>query len=117
MKLFTAAALILATAGVASAASSTSSVVVVPSSLSYKQIAAACPGALAGIGFTLNHLRIAEAPGVSSDIDSANASAQTILLSLGAQSASVRANAAKHTIAAKHATLASHDRVACIAHD
>ncbi len=116
MKFAAAAVWTLATAGIALAAGSTT-VTVAPSSLGYRQMSAACPGALAAMSFTLHHLRIAEAAGATTDIDSKNPNAQSIVVALGAQRAKVWANAAQHTVTAKHVVLASNKKVACVTHD
>ncbi|MBV8066861.1 MAG: hypothetical protein JO113_02705, partial [Candidatus Eremiobacteraeota bacterium] len=66
---------------VAMGAAATSSVTVQPSSIGFKQALASCPaGSLAAISLTLGHLRVAEGPGVDSDIDDANPNAQTVTL-------------------------------------
>ncbi|HEY6485368.1 MAG TPA: hypothetical protein VIX83_03155 [Candidatus Cybelea sp.] len=114
MKTF-AAVLLLVTLGVTGAGGS---VTVNPSSIGFKDAIAACPsGTLAALTLTLGHLRIAEASGVDSDIDDANPSAQSLMLSKGSQSATVKVNAAKNSVTAKHVTLKSSGRVACIAPD
>jgi len=70
---------------------------------------------MASMSFSLSHLRIAPAPGVESDIDDANPNAQVIMLTGEGKAATVTANAAKHTLTAKHVTLVSARRAACIA--
>jgi hypothetical protein len=110
------AALALVAALGAGAASS--SVTVQPSSIGFKAALAACPsGTLAAISLTLGHVRVAEASGVDSDIDDANPAAQTITLTSGTKSATATVNAHANTVAAKHVTLASGKRVACVAPD
>jgi|SRR5579883_210306 len=100
------------------ASGSPASVTVTPSSIGFKEALAACPaGTLAAISITLGHMRVSEAPGVNSDVDDANPNAQTIALSSSGKSATANVNAAKHTVAAKHVTLASGKRVACVAPD
>lgn len=95
-----------------------SGVTVQPSSIGFKQALAACPaGTLAAISLTLGHLRVAEGPGVDSDIDDANPNSQTVALSNGSNNATATVNASKNTVAAKHVTLASGRRVACVAPD
>jgi hypothetical protein len=95
-----------------------SSVIVQPSNISFKQALAACPsGTLGAISFALSHLRVAEAPGVDTDIDSANPNAQTVMLTSGNRAASAFVNASKHIVAAKNVTLGSSKRVACVAPD
>ena len=99
------------------AANASTSVTVQPSSLTFKEAMAACPGALAGITITLNHVRIAEQPGVTSDIDDADPMAQAIALSAsGGASAKVTVNAKTHQVVAKNVKLSGHN-VACIAPD
>ncbi|MBV9718130.1 MAG: hypothetical protein JOZ77_02355 [Candidatus Eremiobacteraeota bacterium] len=89
-----------------------------PSSIGFKQALASCPsGSLAAISLTLGHVRVAESAGVDSDIDAANPSAQSVMLSNGNASATVMVNASKNTVSARHVTLASSKRVACIAPD
>jgi hypothetical protein len=78
---------------------------------------AACPGALAGITFTLGHVRIAEQAGVSSDVDDANPAAQTIVLTpASGGGANVTVDATKHLVTAKNVKL-SGNNVACVAPD
>jgi hypothetical protein len=100
------------------AAGAPATVAVQPSSIGFKSALAACPsGTLASISLTLGHVRVAEAPGVESDIDDANPSAQTLTLTSGSAAATATVNAAKNTVTAKHVTLASGKRVACVAPD
>ncbi len=104
--------------GALGASGAPASVSVQPSSIGFKQALAACSsGTLAAISLTLGHLRVAEAPGVDSDIDSANPSAQLVTLTSGSRTASAMVNASKNTVTAKHVTLASAKRVACVAPD
>jgi hypothetical protein len=113
MKTF-AALLLLVTLG----ATGAGNVTVQPSSVGFKEAIAACPsGTLAALTLALGHLRIAEASGVDSDIDDANPSAQSLMLSKGSQSATVKVDAAKNSVAAKNVTLKSGGRVACVAPD
>lgn len=100
------------------AAGPVSSVTVHSSSIGFKQALAACPsGTLGAISLTLGHLRVAEGPGVDSDIDDANPNAQTVTLSNGSGTATASVNASKNTVASKHVSLASRKRVACVAPD
>ncbi len=93
-------------------------VTVQPSSIGFKQALASCPsGTLGAISLTLGHVRVAEGPGVDSDIDDANPSAQTIMFSSGSKGATATVNATKNTVSAKHVTLASGKRVACVTPD
>lgn len=100
------------------AAGAPGSVTIAPSSIGFKDALAACPsGTLAAISITLGHVRISEAAGVDTDLDDANPGAQTVTLTLGSKSASVKVNNAKHIVSAKHVTSASANRVACVAAD
>jgi hypothetical protein len=100
------------------AGGSAASVTVNPSSIGFKAALAACPsGTLASISLTLGHVRLAEAAGVDSDIDDANPAAQMIMLTSGDKSATATVNAHANTVTAKHVTLASGKRVACVAPD
>jgi len=100
------------------AAGAPASVTVQPSSIGFKQALAACPAdSLAAISLTLGHVRVAEGPGVDSDIDDQSVSAQIVTLSSGSKSAAVTVNALKNTVSGKHVTLASSKRVACVAPD
>ncbi len=104
--------------GALGAAGAPTTVSVQPSSIGFKQALAACPaGALAAITLTLGHVRVAEAAGVDSDIDSTNANAQIVTLTGGSRVATATVNASKNTVTAKHVTLASAKRVACVASD
>ncbi len=95
-----------------------STVTVQPSSIGFKAALAACPqGTLGAISLTLGHVRVAEGPGVDSDIDSANPNAQTVMLSNGSRAATARVNAGKTSVSAMHVMLASNKRVACVAPD
>lgn len=104
--------------GALGAAGGSTGVTVQPSNISFKSALAACPnGSLAGISLTLGHVRIAEASGVDSDIDDANPSAQIVTLTSGSKTAAATVNAHTNTVSAKHVTLASGKRVACVAPD
>jgi hypothetical protein len=109
---------LLALVAALGATSASTSVTVVPSSIGFKQALAACPsGTLAAISLTLGHVRVAEGAGVDSDIDSANPNAQSLMLTNGSKSATAMVDAAKNVVTAKHVTLASGKRVACVAPD
>lgn len=104
--------------GALGAAGAPVTVTVQPSSIGFKQALAACSaGSLAAITLTLGHVRVAEAAGVDSDIDAGNPSAQTVTLTGGSRTATATVNALKNTVTAKHVTLASAKRVACVASD
>jgi len=111
------AAILLAVASVATAASGTPSVTVQGSNVSFKDAMAKCPGALAGISFSLGHVRVAEQPGVMSDLDDASPTAQVLTLqSTSGGSATVTINAHTRTVSSKNVKLAGAS-VACISAD
>jgi hypothetical protein len=100
------------------ATGATQTVTVQPSSIGFKDALAACPaGTLGAISLTLGHMRVAESANVDSDIDSASVSAQTVILTSGSRSATAKVNGERSTVSAKHVTLASRNRVACVAPD
>lgn len=91
-------------------------VTVQASNISFRDAFAACPaGTMASISISLGHVRIAPAPGIDSDIDDANPNAQVITLTGEGKNATVTVNATKRTVTAKHVTLVSARRAACIA--
>jgi hypothetical protein len=99
-------------------ATGSTTVTVQPSNISFRSMHAACPeGTLAGISLSLGHVRVAEGAGVESDVDDANTRAQTITLTSGSKTATATVNAHENTVSAKHVTLASARRVACVAAD
>ncbi len=100
------------------AAGGSSMVTLQSSSIGFKDALAACPGGtMAAISLTLGHVRVAESPGVASDIDDANTMSQMIELSNGTKGAKVTVNAHAGTVSAKHVTAAASKRVACVAPD
>lgn len=100
------------------AAGGSTGVTVQPSNISFRSALAACPsGTLAGISLALGHVRVAEAAGVDTDIDDANPTAQMVTLTSGGKTATATVNAHTNTVSAKHVTLASRQRVACVAPD
>jgi hypothetical protein len=112
-----AAILLAAATGATAAASTAPSVTVAASNLSFKQAMAACPGALAGITFTLNHVRVAEQPGVLSDLDNASATDQLLVLQNAAgATATVHVDSVAHTVSGKNVKL-SGKNVACVSPD
>lgn len=112
-------ALVMLSAIVALGASGGAQTVTVqPSSIGFKDALAACPsGTLGAISLTLGHVRIAESAGVASDIDESGGSAQSVTFTSGGGSAKAVVDASKKTVSAKHVTLASAKRVACVAAD
>jgi hypothetical protein len=112
------ASILLAAATVATASAATpTSVTVQASNVSFKDAMAACPGALAGISFALNHLRVAEHAGVVSDLDEDTVTAQVLTLQdANGASATVKINAVAHTVSAKNVKLAGKN-VVCVSAD
>jgi hypothetical protein len=112
------ASILLAAATVATASAGTMPTVIVQASnVSFKDSMAACPGALAGISFTLGHLRVAEHAGVVSDLDDANPSAQVLMLQdANGASATVNVNAKMRAVSAKNVKLGNKN-VACVSAD
>jgi hypothetical protein len=116
MKALASILLVAATVATASAATP-ASVTVQASGVSFKDAMAACPGALAGISFTLYHLRVAEQAGVLADLDDASPTAQVLVLQgANGASATVKINAQAHTVSAKNVKLAN-KTVACVSAD
>jgi hypothetical protein len=99
------------------AAASATTVKVQPSNISFRSMHAACADALAGISLSLGHVRIAESAGVDSDVDDSNTRAQVVTLTSGSKTATATVNAHENSVTAKHVTLASGNRVACVAPD
>jgi hypothetical protein len=109
---------VIALFAVVGAAGGTTTVTVNPSSVGLKKALEACPSeSLGAISLTLGHVRVSNGPGVESDIDVQSVSAQTVALSSGSKTATAVVNALKNTVSAKHVTLASRRRVACVAPD
>jgi hypothetical protein len=111
------AALALVAALGASGASAT--VTVSGSSMTFKDAMKACgPGPLAAITFASSHLRVAEQPGVTVDLDAGSPTAQVVTLSsLTGASAVATIDAVAHTVTAKHVTLAAGKQVACVSQE
>jgi hypothetical protein len=118
METFTRSFAVLALLAALGAAGTPTTVTVTPSNLTFKRALAVCAaGTLGSITLSLGHVRVSEAPGVSTDIDDTNPSAQLVTLSTGTQSATATVNASKNTVTAAHVTLESARRVACVAPD
>lgn len=110
-----AVALLVAACG---AGAAPTSVTVARSNISFSSAIAACPsGTLGAISLALGHVRVAEGPGVTTDIDDADPNAQTVTLTSGSKTATATVNASKNTVQAKNVKLASRNRVACVAPD
>jgi hypothetical protein len=100
-------------------AGATPAVTVRESRLTFNQALAACPGALGTVTFTLGHTRIASQPGVQDETDTTSPGLDevTFLRDSDKKSARILTNGHDRTVNAKHVTLASNDRVACVAPD
>jgi hypothetical protein len=115
-----AAILLLAGALQASAATSSasSSATITPSSLTFKQALAACPGALGSVTFSLGHARVAAAVDVTMQSDVSSSGVETITLtSEKGPSATVVANGHDHTVAAKNVQVKWKGQLACVMPD
>jgi hypothetical protein len=95
------------------------SVTLSPGTLSFKQAAAACPGALGTISFTLGHTRAGALAGVTEQVDTSPTGIDTVTFAheSSGTSASVIANAHKNTVSAKHVQVKWHNQLACIMPD
>lgn len=93
------------------------SVTLSPGTLSFKQAAAACSGALGTVAFTLGHTRVGALAGVTEEVDTSPTGIDTITFASGDKSASVVANAHKNTVSAKHVQVKWHNQLACIMPD
>ena len=105
----------LALSSTLAAGAAGTSVTLKPSSMSFAQALAACPGALGSVTFTLGHSRVAAAAGVSTDSDAEAAGVETITFS-GAKgaTATVSANGHARTVSGKNLTTKANGSVACI---
>lgn len=97
-------------------AAAPTTVTVVPTNLTFKQLRAACAGSLAGLSFSLGHLRVADQSGVTADLNDTGNGMTTLVLTGSKGSATVKANAHANTIAAKNVKL-SGKSVACVSAD
>jgi uncharacterized protein YbjQ (UPF0145 family) len=90
------------------------------STMSYKEMSAACPGALGAVTFASHHARFQAGEGMTENVGSADANgvvkASFTNPKTGA-SAKVSADQTKSTVSAKHMKLESHGHVACISAD
>jgi hypothetical protein len=97
------------------AGAASGSVTLKPSSMSFQQALAACPGALGSVTFTLGHSRVAAAAGVDTDSDADAAGVETVkfLGAKGAQ-ATIVANGHAHTVSGNNVTAKANGSVACV---
>lgn len=111
-------ALIALALGSAAATAAASPVTLGPSTLTFKQAAAACSGALGTVTFTLGHARTGSLPGVTEQVDSSSSGIDTIVFSNAAgKSATAVADGHKHTVSAKNVQVKWKNQVACIMPD
>lgn len=103
----------------AAPAAGPSSVTLTPGTLSFKQAAAACGGALGTVSFTLGHTRSGALSGVTEQVDTSPTGIDTITFAheSSGKSASVVANAHKNTVSAKHVEVKWKNQLACIMPD
>jgi hypothetical protein len=116
MKSPAALAFVLMLLGAATASAATAPVTLEPGSLSYKEAAAACHGALGTVTFTLGHTRVASLPGVSEQVDTSATGIDTITLTdnkTGA-TATVVANGHSRTVTAKNVQVKWNHQLACV---
>jgi hypothetical protein len=107
----------LVLAAVAAAGASSGSVTLTPSSMTFKQALAACPGALGSVTFTLGHVRVAAASDVSTQTDTSSAGIDTITFSGAGGGATVIANGHSHSVSGKHLETKARNQVACVMPD
>lgn len=86
-----------------------------PSSASFQQALAACPGALGSVTFTLGHSRVAAAPGVDTDSDADAAGVETVkFVDAKGATATVIANGHTRTVSGNNVTAKANGTVACV---
>jgi len=112
-------ALIALALGSAAASAAASPVTLSPSTLTFKQAAAACAGALGTVTFTLGHSRAGSLAGVSEQVDTSSSGIDTIVFSNDAtgKSATAVANGHKRTVSAKNVQVKWKNQLACIMPD
>lgn len=104
--------------GSAAATAAASPVTLSPSTLTFKQAAAACNGALGTVTFALGHARIASSSGVSEQIDTTSSGIDTATFADNAgKSATVVADGHKRTVSAKNVQVKWKNQLACIMPD
>lgn len=89
-----------------------------PSSMTFQQSLAACPGALGAVTFTLGHSRVAAAAGIDTDSDADAAGVETVQFTgtKGAM-ATIVANGHARTVSGKNVTAKANGSVACVMPD
>ncbi len=101
------------------AAPAASAITLSPSTLTFKQAASACGGALGSVTFTLGHARSSSLAGVTEQVDTSSSGVDTITFtrSSSGESAVVTANGHNHTVSAKNVQAKWHNQLACIMPD
>ena len=105
--------------GTAAASAAASPVTLGPSTLTFKQAAAACSGALGTVTFTLGHARVGSLAGVSEQVDASSAGIDTIVFTQEAsgKSATAVADGHKRTVSAKNVQVKWKNQLACVMPD
>lgn len=104
--------------GSAAAGAASSPVTLTPSTLTFKQAASACSGALGTVTFTLGHVRAGSLPGVTEQVDTSSTGIDTITFGDAAgKSATAVANGHSHTVSAKNVQVKWKNQLACIMPD
>lgn len=105
--------------GTAAASAASSPVTLTPSTLTFKQAASACSGALGTVTFTLGHVRAGSLPGVTEQVDTSSSGIDTIVFSSASagKSATAVANGHNHTVSAKNVQVKWKNQLACIMPD
>ena len=89
-----------------------------PSSMTFAQALAACPGALGSVTFSLGHSRVAAAAGVSIDTNANAAGVDTVkLVGTKGAAATIVANGHTHAVSGKNITTKANGSVACVIPD
>ncbi|HTU80647.1 MAG TPA: hypothetical protein VMF61_00870 [Candidatus Acidoferrales bacterium] len=108
-------AAVFASLALIGASGAPATVTVTSSSIGFKQAMAACPNSLASVSFALGHVRIAEQPGVASDLDDTNPESQTLILrAADGTSGNVQIDAKSRSVKGVNVKAAEHNTVACI---
>jgi hypothetical protein len=89
-----------------------------PSSMTFQQALAACPGALGSVTFSLGHSRVAAAAGVSTDTDADAAGVETVKFAgTKGEAATIVANGHARSVNGKNVTAKANGSVACVMPD
>lgn len=110
-------ALLLGTA--AASAATAPAVTLKSSTLTFKQAASACTGALGAVSFTLGHARIVGLPGVTEQVDTSSSGIDVVTFDNDAsgKSATATVNGHKNTVSAKNVEVKWNEQLACVMPD